>query len=210
MQSCDRALGRVVEQHRTDADAHVELEPVGVGKEGLVLTNRLSLVVEHRPAAPHPARSVVRRHHRLAIRAHDDLAVAIPHRHRPRLGPDLLLDLATEAVRIGEGDLYLGVGDLDCRRSVFRALSWLRRLPPISRNHSDLLCGCAEIGPDRKPRASSLLRSGHQLAPLDLHRTDRVHPARGPFVMQRQSSPLLRGGPPVFPLRRSPQPSQRD
>ena len=76
VQGGDHAFDRVVEEHRADADPDVELEAVGVGEERLVLADGLALVVEHRPAAAHPARAdVVRRHHRLAVRAHDDLAV---------------------------------------------------------------------------------------------------------------------------------------
>ena len=105
VQRGDDALDGVVEQDRADADAHVELEAVGVGEERLVLPDRLAFVVEDRPAAADPARAdIVRRHLRLAIRAHDDLAVGIALGHRPRLGLDLLLDLAAEAVGVGEAD----------------------------------------------------------------------------------------------------------
>ena len=110
MQRGDHALDRVVEQHRADADAHVELEAVGVGEEWLVLADRLALVVEDGPAAAHPARAdIVRRHLRLAIRADDDLAVCIALGHRPGLGLDLLLDLAAEAVGVGEAVLDFGL-----------------------------------------------------------------------------------------------------
>ena len=108
VQRGDHALDRVVEEHRADADAHVELEAVGVGEERLVLADGLALVVEDRPAAAHPARAdIVRRHLRLAVRAHDDLAVGIALGNRPRLGLDLLLDLAAEAVGVGEAVLDL-------------------------------------------------------------------------------------------------------
>ena len=79
---------------------------MGVGEERLVLADRLALVVEDRPAAAHPARADV--HLRLAIRADDDLAGSIA-RGRARLGLDLLLDLAAEAVGVGEADLDLGL-----------------------------------------------------------------------------------------------------
>ena len=110
VQRGDHALDRVIEQHRADADAHVELEAVGVGEERLVLADGLALVVEDRPAAAHPARAdVVRRHLRLAIRAHDDLPVCIAPGHRSRLGLDLLLDLAAKAVGVGEAELDFGL-----------------------------------------------------------------------------------------------------
>ncbi len=85
VQRGDDALGRVVEQHRADADADIELEAVGVGEEGLELADRLALVVEHRPAAADPARGP----------------------SRPGLGLDLLLDLAAEAVGAGKAELDL-------------------------------------------------------------------------------------------------------
>ena len=59
LQRGDDALDRVVKQDRADADAHVELEAVGGAEERLVLADRFALVVEHRPAAAHPARSYV-------------------------------------------------------------------------------------------------------------------------------------------------------
>ena len=57
VQGGDDALDGVVEQHRADADADVELEAVGGGEERLVLADRLALVVEDGPAAAHPART---------------------------------------------------------------------------------------------------------------------------------------------------------
>ena len=56
VQRGDDTLGRVVEQHRADADLHTELEAVGGAEEGLVLADRLALVVEDGPAAADPAR----------------------------------------------------------------------------------------------------------------------------------------------------------
>ena len=104
VQRGDDALGRVVEQHRADADRDAELEAdraVGRAEEGLVLADRLALVVEDGPAAAHPARA--------------DLGAAFDQ--RPRLGLDLLLDLAAKAVGVGEAELDLqpcgGSGSLD-------------------------------------------------------------------------------------------------
>src|ERR1051325_9472354 len=45
---------RIVELDRTAPDAHVELEAMRVGEEGLELSDGLSLVVEHRPAGADP------------------------------------------------------------------------------------------------------------------------------------------------------------
>ena len=83
---------------------------MGVGEERLVLADRLALVVEHGPAAAHPARAdLVRRHHRLAVRADDDLAVGVALRHRPRLGLNLLLNLPPETVGVGKTVLDFGL-----------------------------------------------------------------------------------------------------
>ena len=91
VQRGDDALDRVVEQHRADADLHAELEAVGGAEERLVLADRLALVVEDGPAAADPARV----DHRAAFD------------QRPGLGLDLLLDLAPEAVGVGEAELDL-------------------------------------------------------------------------------------------------------
>ena len=113
VQRGDDALDRVVEQHRADADANVaELEAVRGAEERLVLADRLALVVEDRPAAADPAR--VRRPGRL--------------RQRPGLGLDLLLDLAAEAVGVGEVmlDLQPGRAAGRCRGSRGRACTRTR------------------------------------------------------------------------------------
>ena len=95
MDGGDDALNRVVTQDRADADLHAELELVPLrwelAEERLVLADRLALVVEDGPAAAHPARI-------------DDRAAVD---HRSRLGLDLLLDLAAEAVGVAEADLEL-------------------------------------------------------------------------------------------------------
>ena len=91
VQRGDDALGRVVEQHRADADRDAELEAVGGAEERLVLADRLALVVEDGPAAADPARV--------------DHGAAFDQ--RPGLGLDLLLDLAAEAVGVGEAELDL-------------------------------------------------------------------------------------------------------
>src|SRR5215468_9227727 len=63
MQRGDDALDRIVEDHRADADAYVKLEAMSVAEKWLVLADGLSLVIEDRPSAAHPARAdVVRRH----------------------------------------------------------------------------------------------------------------------------------------------------
>ena len=110
LQGRDDAFERVVEQHRADTDADVELEAVGVGEERFVLADRLALVVEHRPAATNPARTAsFWRHLRLTVGANNDLARCIANRHRPWFGLDLLLDLAAETVGIRES--YAGSAD---------------------------------------------------------------------------------------------------
>ena len=93
MQRGDDSLGRVVEQHRADADHDAELEAMGVAEEGLVLADRLALVVEDGPAAADPAGT--RR------RATFD--------ERPGLGLDLLLDFAAETIGITEAELQLAL-----------------------------------------------------------------------------------------------------
>ena len=122
VQRGDDALDRVVEQHRADAGVgHLALGLVQVrgAEERLVLPDRLALVVEHRAARADPA---VRRGglHQLALRVADSspglrsaasAGVSAPQRIA-RFGLDLLLDLAPEAVGIGEADL-----DPDRRRA---------------------------------------------------------------------------------------------
>jgi hypothetical protein len=106
VQGGDDALDGVVEQHRADADADVELETLGIGEERFVLADGLALVVEDGPAAPHPARAdVVRRHRLQAVRAQDDLPLGIALGNRSRLSLNLLLDLTAKAVGVGEADL---------------------------------------------------------------------------------------------------------
>ena len=57
VQRGDDALGRVVEQHRADADLRRRTrKPWRGAEEGLVLADRLALVVEDGPAAADPAR----------------------------------------------------------------------------------------------------------------------------------------------------------
>src|SRR5205823_19224 len=97
---------RVIEEHRADTDLDVKLEAVGVGEERLVLAHGLTLIVEHRPAAAHPARAdVIRRHLWLTICANDDLTVGIALWNASQLSLNLLLDLATEAVGVRKADL---------------------------------------------------------------------------------------------------------
>ncbi len=55
MQRGDHAPDWIVEEGRIDAHCSGELEAVGSAEERLVLPDRLSLVVEDRPAAAHPA-----------------------------------------------------------------------------------------------------------------------------------------------------------
>ena len=89
VQGGNNAPGRVVEQHRANAGRHAELEAVRGAEERLVPADRLALVVEDGPAAANPARA--------------DHGTAF--RQRPGLGLDLLLDLAAEAVGVGEAEL---------------------------------------------------------------------------------------------------------
>ena len=91
VQRGDDTLGRVVEQHRADADLHAEFEAMRGAEEGLVLADRLALVVEDGPAAADPARV--------------DHGAAFYQ--RPGLGLDLLLDFAAETVGVGEAELDL-------------------------------------------------------------------------------------------------------
>ena len=93
MQRRDDAPDRVVEQHRADACGAGELEAVGGAEERLVLADRLALVVEDGPAAADPARIDVR----------------TARHERARLGLDLLLDLAAEAVGVREAVLDSGL-----------------------------------------------------------------------------------------------------
>ncbi len=82
MQSRDYAIGRVVEQHRTDTRLPVELKKMAGGKERFVLANWLAFVVENCPATGDPARRNV-----------------IPHiRHRPPLGSFLVLCFPAKTV----------------------------------------------------------------------------------------------------------------
>src|SRR5262249_42234752 len=90
MQGGDHAFDRVVEKHRADADANVELEALDVGEEWLELATGFAFIVENGPAATHPAwADVGRRHLRLPIRAYDDPAAGSAHRNRSGLGLQL-------------------------------------------------------------------------------------------------------------------------
>ena len=89
----DDPFGGIVDQDRAHALDVGELEEVTLaGRQlteiGLVLAHRLALVVEDRPPAAHPTQWAIR-----------DL----------RLRLDLLLHLATEAIRVAEADLHLGL-----------------------------------------------------------------------------------------------------
>ena len=75
---------RIVKQDRTYPDPHVRFETVGRCEERLELAHRFTLVVEHRPAGTHPARSYFRT-------ALYDWS---------RLGLDLLLDLPAESIGV--------------------------------------------------------------------------------------------------------------
>ena len=92
---------------------------VGVGEERLVLADRLALVVEDRPAAADPARadslSHTGGHPATMIFRRIALGTA-------RLGLNLLLDLAAEAVGVGEAVL-----DLRSLPAAPGSLSWVSR-----------------------------------------------------------------------------------
>ena len=87
------ALCRIVEQHRTDPDGPRELELLCRGEEGLVLPDRLALVVEHGPAAADPPVPDIRA--AVYDRAGGSLALALDH--------------PAEAVRVAERTLDLRV-----------------------------------------------------------------------------------------------------
>ena len=93
MQRGDHALDRVVEQHRADADLHAELEPMAWSwlKNGSYWRTGLPLLLK--TVQPLPTQ-----------RGSDDRAAVDD---AARLGLDLLLDLAAEAVGVGEADLDL-------------------------------------------------------------------------------------------------------
>src|SRR5262249_50971843 len=67
VQRGDDALDRVVEQRRADAGRHAELEGMRGGEEGLVLADRIALVVEDGPAGAHPSRLRLRTRLRLSL-----------------------------------------------------------------------------------------------------------------------------------------------
>ena len=103
VQRGDNALGRVVEQDRADAGLHAIFEVMRGAEERLVLTDRLALVIEDGPAAADPAWI--------------DQGAAF--HHGSGLGLNLLLNLAAEAVRVGEAELDFagscdGSGALAC------------------------------------------------------------------------------------------------
>src|SRR5262245_22233954 len=86
----DYSPDRIVKQHGAYARCSGEFESVRRAEERFVLANGFPFVIEDGPAAPDPTWIDVR-----SVR-----------RQRPRLGLNLLLDLAPEAVRIGEAMLY--------------------------------------------------------------------------------------------------------
>ena len=93
MQGGNNAFNRVIEQDGADTDLHAELETVCRAEKRFVLADRFALVIKDHPAASDPAW--------IGDRASFD--------QRPRLGLDLLLDLATEAVGVTEAVLDLGL-----------------------------------------------------------------------------------------------------
>src|ERR1043166_2354619 len=72
----------------------IELETMSCAEKRLVLSDRLSLIIEDRPAASDPARVCGRRLRVIEI-------------ERSRLALNLLLDFATEAVGVAEAELNL-------------------------------------------------------------------------------------------------------
>ena len=90
---CDHPPRRVITDDRADSDLDPELELVPARRklteEGLILADRLALIVKDRPAGTHPTRV----YHRPAI----------DHWSRFRLG--LPLYLTAKAVRVTEADL---------------------------------------------------------------------------------------------------------
>src|SRR5207253_8303148 len=102
----DDASDRVVEEDDADALRARELEAGRRAEERLVLAHRLAIVVEDGPAAPDPARAVP----------------GASVRQRARLGLHLLLDLASEAVGVGER----AVDARDLARSQVRGMGLAR------------------------------------------------------------------------------------
>ena len=94
MQRGDDALDRVVEQHRADADAHAELEARAWSlKNGSYWRTGLPLLLKM--VQPLPTQRGL------------DRPGPPSASSGPRLGLDLLLDLAAEAVGVGEAELDL-------------------------------------------------------------------------------------------------------
>ena len=129
VQRGDDPLDRIVEQDGADAGVrHLALFFVEMGRaeEGLVLPDRLAFVVEHRAPAADPALRRIGLHGFAVGVAHQraGLHIAAGERHVgaalrcvATFGLDLLLDLAAEAVRVGEADLDFrlcaaGVGEV--------------------------------------------------------------------------------------------------
>src|SRR5262249_61515846 len=82
---------------------------MGIGEDRLFLANRFAVFVEDGPATADQAQLLICGHDRLVIRADDDLALPIPLRNLALFGLYLFLDLAPEAVGIGEADLQLAL-----------------------------------------------------------------------------------------------------
>ena len=110
MQRGDHALNGIVEEHRAHAGAHVGFEGGGIAEERLELADRLALVVEDGPSAADPARVyVLVRQFRPPVCADNDSPLRIALRTASRLRPHLLLDLAPEAVGVGQAQLDPGL-----------------------------------------------------------------------------------------------------
>ena len=183
VQRGDDALDRVVEQDGLTPTLHAELEAVACrAEERLVLADRLALVVEDRPAAADPARA-------------DDRPA---FDQRPRLGLDLLLDLAPEAVGVGEAD----AGSWSARRQRDRA-TCVSRASVAANTGCRLgrLVRCPLVGEAGRRRAASWRRSSRSRARsrADLGVVERVdrRPASGRPRSRRASHPTVFVGLPI-------------
>jgi hypothetical protein len=94
-------FGGVVKHNEADADPHVELETVSVGKEWLIHPDWFPLVVEGRPAVTNPARgNVIRSHLRFAIDHDDAIGGRIAARDSAGFGLHLPLNRPSKAVGV--------------------------------------------------------------------------------------------------------------
>ena len=153
----DHPPDRVVEQHRADADRDVELEAVGAVKNGSYWRTGLPLLLKI--VQPLPTQRGV-----ATVRRPPSVASG------PGLGLHLLLDLAPEAVGVGEA--VLDLASPPSAQVARVGLAGQRRRPTAGCGRGSPRCGCRRTGRRRagwsRPAAA---RAGRRAGPRGTRRS---------------------------------------